>query len=64
MLKNGRIVFRGVKPRLLEDLVEVDTESRTIPISQLLEQCGIKGSITIRPIHEIIEISREEVSAS
>ena len=64
MLKNGRIMFRGVKPGLLEDLVEVTSEGRTIPISKLLEQCGIKGSITIRPIHEIIEINREEVSAS
>ena len=60
MLKNGRIIFRGVKPGLLEDLVEVTTETGAIPISQLLKQCGVQGSITIRPIHEIIEMKREE----
>ena len=37
MLKNGRIVFRGVKLRLLEDLVVVNTGSKTILVNLLLE---------------------------
>ncbi len=53
-IQNGRILYKGKIPNLLENLVEIHTKEKTFSLFDLMRSCGTSGEVRIRSLLETV----------